>query len=293
MLVLPPAGPLAQKLVARLAPQVEDCRWQGRFRFFPRTSRFSADTDCTAIATGALYEHGLLSAADLQQGVSELLRAAAPAPADCRVRADGRGDEHSYQHVLMVYWEDGVEPNALPRGRKHDAVACANALYTLHLNHQYIAGDDEAVITASMRYLRDHLVSRRYMHGTRYYPSPDAFLYAASRICARFPQHSRMLTTPLRHAVQEREIDTQTWALADQPGTALDLALRTLAADNLALNVGQDEGRMLLARLQQPDGSWPACPYYRMGRFPVYFGSPCLTTLFARRALRGRRREQS
>ncbi|MER7111785.1 hypothetical protein [Streptomyces sp. NPDC000229] len=76
--------------------------------------------------------------------------------------------------------------------------------------------------------------------------------------------------------------------MAATPGESLDLAFRTLAADHLGLTAGQAERRVLLAGAQQDNGSWPACAYYRMGRFLVYFGSPYLTTVFALTALRPR-----
>jgi hypothetical protein len=48
----------------------------------------------------------------------------------------------------------------------------------------------------------------------------------------------------------------------------------------------QRERKQRLLRLQRPDGSWPPCPVFRMGRLPVHFGSPNLTTIFAIAALR-------
>lgn len=69
---------------------------------------------------------------------------------------------------------------------------------------------------------------------------------------------------------------------ADDP---LSLALSIISAGSLGMADGQQERREHLARLQRRDGSWPAAPYYRMGRFEVYFGSPLITTLFAARAM--------
>ncbi|MFF7082143.1 hypothetical protein [Streptomyces lavendulae] len=287
MIAASSADPGEQRLVDLLAAQVKACRWGARFRFFPGASTFPTDTDCTALATAALFEHGLMSTADLGRVIQELLRAAAP------VESGRDGEDSSAGRVLTVYWGDGAEPGTQSHGRRHDPVACANALYTVHLNRGQISGGVEAVIEASMRYLRDHLTSRRYLLGTRYYPSPEALVYAVSRICARFPEHSKMLRTPLHRAFGEREAEAPVRALVGRPGTALDIALRALAAENCGWEEGQRERRRLLASLQRQDGSWPACPYYRMGRFPLYFGSPYLTTLFARRALRGRHGQES
>jgi hypothetical protein len=193
--------------------------------------------------------------------------------------------------VFLVYWEDDAEPFTLRRGRKQDPVACANALYTVQLADRPLADEGQAVVVATTRYLADHLTSGRYLDGTRYYPSPDAFLYAVSRLCARFPGTTGLLAGPLRRAFHRREATAPAQGLAAIPGRSLDLAFRTLTADHLGLSAGQNEWRTLLAALQRDDGSWPPCAYYRMGRFPVYFGSPYLTTVFALAALRSGVRE--
>ncbi|MFF1343324.1 hypothetical protein ACFVYT_36710 [Streptomyces sp. NPDC058290] len=273
-------------LVARLAAQVEGARWRLRYRFFPHDgSGFPADTDCTGMAAGALHRHGLLSDVGLEACVRDLLHAAVPAglvpgprPSDDVVLVPG---------VPLVYWEDGAEPGTGRRGRKHDAVACANALYTVQLCGNLAAAATQFTV-ASHRYLTDHLISGRYLAGTRYYPSPDAFLYALSRLCARFPASARVLSAPLQQAMDAREATESATAPTSGPGNALGIALRTLAADNLSRPAGQAERRLHLVQAQQGDGSWPACPYYRMGRFPVYFGSSYLTSVFALKALHTR-----
>ncbi|MFI1004836.1 hypothetical protein ACIP10_12255 [Streptomyces galbus] len=278
VLLAPGGGP---ELVRRLARQVEAYRWQRRYRFLPGPGGLPADTDSTALALGALYDAGLLPAAELRAGAQELLRAAAPAAGLPRQRAADREGGRVRPGVFMVYWEDGEEPGTLPRGPKQDPVACANALHTLLLAD--LAGSDEArgVADATAGFLAEHLASGRFLSGTRYYPSPDAFLYAVSRLCARFPDAARPLTAPARLALER----TGTGASATT-GSVLEVALRVLAADYLGVTAGQDERRVRLARAQRPDGSWPADAYYRMGRFPVYFGSPYLTTVFALSALR-------
>ncbi|MER7111786.1 hypothetical protein [Streptomyces sp. NPDC000229] len=156
LMLLPPAAASdGWELVPRLARQIESARWQRRYRFFPGGNGFSADTDCTGLAVGALYEHGLLSSADLEAHIVDLLRSA-PLPGSVWGQ-DGRGHDGGAcrSRGLMVYWEDGLEPGTLPRGRKHDAVACANALYTLQLNGSPLTVDGLAVVEATTRYLAD------------------------------------------------------------------------------------------------------------------------------------------
>ncbi|WP_189554741.1 hypothetical protein [Streptomyces lavendofoliae] len=289
LVLLPSAVTSAHsELEARLSRQIESARWQRRYRFFSAANGFPADTDCTGLAVSALHERGLLAAGDLQEHVADLLRAAAPAPGSVP-RSSAHGDEGRLPpRVLMVYWDDGLEPATAPRGRRLDAVVCANALYAVKLCASPLTEDAQAAVAATTHYLAGHVESGRYLEGTRYYPSPDAFLYAASRLCARFPHDFRDLAGHLRMAFLHREASAPSSRLATAPGTALDLALRILTADRLGLAEGQEERRTLLAAVQQNDGSWPACAYYRMGRFPVYFGSPYLTTVFTLAALRTR-----
>ncbi|WP_331730233.1 hypothetical protein OHV05_36015 (plasmid) [Kitasatospora sp. NBC_00070] len=286
MLQPPPEDRAGRRRVARLVSQIETARWKNRYRFFPHANGFPADTDCTGMAAGALYGRGLLSAASLDACVRDLLQATAPTTA-LPGQARPSDDTILVPAVPLVYWEDDTEPGTGRRGRKHDAVACANALHTVQLSNS-VAAQAAEFTGASHRYLADHLASGRYLDGTRYYPSPDAFLYALSRLCARFPTSARVLSNPLHQAFSEREATASAEALASRTSSALDIALRTLTADNLSRTDGQAERRLLLAQAQRGDGSWPACSYYRMGRFPVYFGSSYLTTVFALQALRTR-----
>lgn len=262
--VLPPApGPAERRFLADAARQVEGARRGNRFGFFPGVPGFAADTDCTAVAAGALFEHGLMSASRLLATAQDLIRSAAPP-------GSGAPNGPLHEGVFLVYWDDTTEPDAPPRGRKHDAVACANVLVTLHL----ATGHTDASL-ATLAYLRHHLTSGAYRSGTRYYPSPAAFLYAAARVCSRCEQCADRLADPLATALRRTE-----------PEGALDLALLAIAADHLGL-VSPTAWREQLVAQQRQDGGWPASGCFRMGRVPLWFGSPHLTTIFAVRALQG------
>ncbi|MCX5054026.1 MULTISPECIES: hypothetical protein [unclassified Streptomyces] len=275
-----PAPCLSPTAGAALVRQVDSSRWQHRFRFFPAVGQFAADTDCTAHAASGLSAHGAMPRHRLHAVVRELGDAAAP-PATGSTERGRRPGLHP--GVVMVYWDDGAEPGATPRGRKHDPVVCANALHTMSLaTPSALTENCHRTMAATLDYVREHLDSGRYRHGTRYYPSPDAFLHAASRLCLHTTAHIAPLTDALRTALVQREAYLTTQEAADDP---LQLALRTIAANNLAHTHAQDERRAALVRHQRPDGSWPARPYYRLGRVPLYFGSPQLTTLFALAAL--------
>ncbi|MCY0924050.1 hypothetical protein OS965_39040 [Streptomyces sp. H27-G5] len=269
---LPPSPRAGDHFTARLAQQVEAARRRHRFSFFPHVPAFAADTDCTAVAAGALYERGLITRRQLALSVHDLLRSAVP--------PDTAPGSTIHPGVFTVYWDDTAEPQALPRGRKHDAVACANTLYTLHLDQPHTISADP-----TLQYLSAHLTTRRYLAGTRYYPSPEVFLHAASRLCACCAACAHRLAAPLHRALEERDARTPGAPWPQESSGALDLALRIISADNLRIEAGQQERRAFLVSQQRENGSWPAHAYYRMGRFPLYFGSAHLTTLFALTAL--------
>lgn len=265
--MLAPGSAGSRALAARLAAKVAQCRLGGRYRCFTDVAEFAADTDCTAVAAGSLHEHGLRPQAALAISARELLKAVAP-----------RGQSEVRPDVVMVYWDDR-SASTMPRGLKHDAVACTNVLYTLELARPLLPPDPR-VLWATSSYVFDHLVSGRYLDGTRYYPDPSAFLFALARLCARFPAYAARFAAPLRTALAGGP------RTADHPCDALRLALTIIASDLAGALAGQGQRRAELAAIRQGDGCWQPGPYYRMGRFPVYFGSSQFTTLVARRALR-------
>ena len=268
-----------ENLLARFAEQAAMCHQRYRYSYFLDTPQFAADTDCTSLSASALYEHGRLSASELGSTARELLSATAPLAAQRDHGAD-RVDSPDRPGVIMVYWDDDADPAALSRGRKYDAVVCANALYTLSLAQLSGACDEGAeILDATSRYVGAHLNPSAYLSGTRYYPDPNAFLFAVSRLCGRFPTYRQSLGHALSHQITRGTSGAG-------PRNPLSLALSIITADTMGVPPAQlDEPKRLLMRYQRDDGSWPAAPYYQMGRFAVYFGSPLLTTLFAVRAL--------
>lgn len=263
---LPRPGPeRGHALMDVLARQVTACGQDDRYRFFPRVPEFAADTDCTAVAAAGLYRHRRVGAQRCRSLAAQLLLAGAPA---------ATGQEDLRPGAVMVYWEDDAEPLARRRGRKHDAVVSANVLRALALGGWHATGAGHPVAEATLAHVEQHLLSGGYVHGTRYYPSPASFLFAVARLCATTPRYAERLARPLRRACAG--------APCRDP---LELALLTAAADLCGYTPGQEPRRERLAACQRPDGLWPAAAYFRMGRFPVYFGSPHLTTVFALRAL--------
>lgn len=256
----------ARALLPELIRRVESCRWHNRYRFFPDVPQFAADTDCTALAASGLHRHHALRPSRLRAVAHELLRARAP---------ESAASEGLRPGAIMVYWEDGAEAQAKPRGRKHDAVVSVNVLRTLHLADQHTDCDGRGMAGATLRHAEDHLRSGDYLGGTRYYPSPVAFLHAAAQLCRVCRECGARLGSALRNAC----------ARIPAPTNALDLALFLIAADTCGGPDDRDTHRAELVDLQRPDGSWPEHGYFRFGRVPIHFGSAHLTTVFALRAL--------
>jgi hypothetical protein len=259
-----PARALA--LLPGLMRRVESCRWNNRYRFFPDVPQFAADTDCTALAALGLSRHHFVRRSRLQAVAQELLRAGAPASSASEGLRPG---------AVMVYWEDGAEASAKPRGRKHDPLVSANVLRALHLADRHPDCDGPGVAGATFRHAEDHLLFGDYLEGTRYYPSPVAFLHAAAKLSAACRDCEDRLGPALRKACVN----------LSAPTNALDLALFLIAAGACDAPVDRDAHRAELIDLQRPDGSWPAHSYFRFGRVPIHFGSAHLTTVFALRAL--------
>ncbi len=273
-----------EALIRDFARRAGQGRSGPRFRFFLDRNGFPADVDCTAVAGHALYERGLIPAGDLVATAQELLLAAVPAGDADRSGAGRDGETLLHPGVPTVYWHDGAEPDALPRSRCHDPVVCANALCVLMEARTLGLRNADDVIDATQRYVAAHLLSDSYLQGSRYYPAPEAFLFAASRLVKDFPECGPWLREPLAQAITAREAPAPARG-RDDPRTALNVALRVIAAHNIGLRDGREARLRALLDQQARDGSWAALPYFTLGRLPVYFGSPVLTTLFAAAAV--------
>lgn len=219
----------------------------GLFHFFKDHERLPADADCTAL------------------GLSVLLRAGAMVTERAHAALDLIAKNVNSEGVIETYFDPTGE-----RAGIVDPVVCANVLY---LAHQLGRGDE---FQPTLSYLREVLVNRQFRQGTRYYHSPDTFLYFTARFVRRFHQVHGLLLTPLREALRERQCSSN---------HTIDLAQRVIAAQWIRED-DAGEGQLLLNR-QERDGCWPADSLFHYGRKKIYFGSRVLATAFALRAVRG------
>ena len=237
-------GVLVRGVVAMLERELGD---DDVFFFFKEHERLPADADCTALGLSVMLLGG----------------------SRCHERAHS-----SLDRILANCNEDGVvETYFDPTGERDDIidpVVCCNSLF---LAYQLGRGDEAR---ATLEYVHQVLIEESYLEGSRYYHSPDTFLYFLGLVVHHFPETRALLLEPLRHAVSKRlELNKQTF----EAKHTIDLAQRSLLCTWLELD---DEGTLdLLVDLQEGDGNWPNDALFRYGRKKVYFGSRAMATAFA------------
>ncbi|KAL4815879.1 hypothetical protein BDW67DRAFT_60747 [Aspergillus spinulosporus] len=168
--------------------------------------------------------------------------------------------------IILTYF-DTTRPRV-------DPVVCVNVLT---LFHRYGRGHE---LHTTLSWVRDVLKHRAYMDGTRYYATPEAFLYFLARFLesastegAGLLAHDEFVCL-LRERVVER---------VGLPGDALALAMRLLAARYVGIADVVDEER--LREMQCEDGGWKVGWVYRYGKTDVRIGNRGLATALAIKAL--------
>lgn len=124
--------------------------------------------------------------------------------------------------------------------------------------------------------LQSMLLSRSYLQGTRYYPSPDCCLGFIGRLLrSSSDAHLHMTLGPLlKSRVRER---------VGLGGSALELAMRISTCTQMGINCEND--RRALLDMQCEDGSWEAGWMYQYGTSKVKVGNCGVTTAMAVAAL--------
>jgi hypothetical protein len=227
----------------------EEMRPDGLFHFFKEHDRLPADADCTALALSVLLRGGALVNDRAHHALDVILA------------------NSNANRVVETYFDPTGERSGIV-----DPVVCANVLY---LGYMLGRGDE---LAPTLEYLRHVLVAGDYNAGTRYYHSPDTFLYFTARLVRRFPALHEQLLEPLTRAVRERQGTTE---------FPLDMAQRVIISRWLRIDDGGESEK--LVELQQEDGCWPADCLFRYGRKKIFFGSRLVSTAFALRALRALR----
>lgn len=224
------------------------------FYFFKEHERLPADADCTAVGLSVL----------LRGGVSgERLRKKAHRALDKIL------NNRSESGVVETYFDPTGE-----RAGIVDAVVCCNVLF---LAHQLNRGPEAR---ATLEHVRRVLIEESYLEGTRYYHSPDTFLFFLGRLVHYFPAETEeLLRAPLEAAVRKR---------LGISGNTIDVAQRVLLCAWFGIDDEGEAERLLESR--EGDGCWANDALFRYGRKKVYFGSRVMATAFVMAALSERRK---
>lgn len=179
---------------------------------------------------------------------------------------------HSVMDDMLDYIDDdGIIQTYFDHRRPRvDPVVCVNALtlfYSYGRGHQ---------LDLTLRWIHDVLRNRTYLHGTRYYATPECFLYFVGRLLeiSNDAYLEAYIKPPLIERIQER---------IGADGDALAFSMRLLLCAYLGLRNDVDL-RNLLA-LQCEDGGWEIGWIYKYGSSGVKIGNRGLTTSLAVKAI--------
>jgi hypothetical protein len=214
----------------------------GLFTFFEDGAIYPPDTDTNALGCSILLENERITKQDAHAILDTILR-------------------YRDENELIQVW---LSKN---RSNRTDVVVCANALYLA-----YLLGRQEETKETENRLIQA-LDSNEYLEGTRYYESPDSFLYFISKLI-KFPEFSNKLKTKLTIHLQKR-IGTTSFPL--------DIAMRIIISD--ILEIPNESEKQKLLYLQEQDGSWSIDSLFHYGGKEGYFGNRAITTAFAIKAL--------
>ena len=258
---------LSAHVKSHTASYILSSHGNGVFRFFERAEFLPADVDCTALGLAALIRVGEADPEMIDSGCSAVFSNTLSREEIERGLSDGSIDG-IYEKVLEA---GTIQVYLPPRGGREgriDPAVGANALSMLRF------GGRLEDVRPTLRFVRGVLEHRIYAKGTRYYLSPDAFLYFVARALSMVPALKDELGSLLHDRLLERI------GVNDNP---LDLAMRVIAARLLGID-NDDEAAKLSAQQTQM-GCWPRVGLIRCGRADVALGAESLTTAFALRAL--------
>jgi hypothetical protein len=131
-------------------------------------------------------------------------------------------------------------------------------------------------VQSTLQWIHDILLHHAYLDGTRYYPTPEWFLYYVSRLIQESNDEvvAEKLHAPLRKRIQERVgID----------GDALCLSMRVLACKSVGLPCPFEVAKLL--SLQCEDGGWEQVYMYRFPGVDKKLGNRGVSTALALKAL--------
>ncbi|EMD37666.1 hypothetical protein CERSUDRAFT_50248 [Gelatoporia subvermispora B] len=169
--------------------------------------------------------------------------------------------------IMQTYFDDGRQ--------RLDPFVNVNVLTFFYTNGR---GHE---LDQCLTWVREVLLYRAYLGGSRYYPSADCFLYFISRLfaCTNDPVLHHQLKPLFVERVQE-QIGVE--------GDALELAFRLLVCASLDVQNAIDMRRLL--EMQCEDGGWEGGNLYRFGTTGLKVTNRGLTTAAAVQAIEASQR---
>jgi hypothetical protein len=152
-----------------------------------------------------------------------------------------------------------------------DPIVCCNALSLF-----YTFGRGEK-LRETLDWVRQVLVNRAYMHGTAFYPMPEAFLYFFHRMLQKMkdqPALREELQTILRERLRER---------IGIPVDAISLGMRLICFAEVGIR--DHVGLQTLCSMQTEDGGWELGTVYQYASKKLRIGNRGLSTALAIRAI--------
>ncbi|MCK5415940.1 methyltransferase domain-containing protein [Candidatus Parcubacteria bacterium] len=215
---------------------------QGQLSFFEDRSLITPDSDTNSWGYSVLLENERTTSEQANKILNTIL-------------------EYIDKEGKIQVWLSQERKNRL------DHVVATNVAYLAYL----LGREDD--IQSTEEWITTMLKSGKYLEGSRFYHSPECFLYALSRLM-KFPKIKKKLKTNLEEQLKNR---------IGKTNNPLDLAMRNVIADTLGIQ-NQKEKNVLLS-IQEKAGSWPMDALYREGTKPRYFTNKSLPTAFALQAL--------
>jgi FMN phosphatase YigB (HAD superfamily) len=185
-------------------------------------------------------------------------------------------DETTVYSVIDEILQYYVNPDGIvqtyfdPKRSRFDPVVCVNVLA---LFYAYGRG---AELYGTLQWVHDVLLHRAYLEGTRYYTTPECFLFFLARLLRS--SDSTELHQLLGPLLKER-----TRELIGTNGDALALAMRLLTCAYVGLENQVDLQKLL--PMQREDGGWEIGWIYKYGSAKIMIGNRGLTTAMAIKAI--------
>ncbi|KAG6841897.1 hypothetical protein C0991_005627 [Blastosporella zonata] len=173
--------------------------------------------------------------------------------------------------MLEYMGPDGIVLTYFDHRRpRFDPIVCVNIL---SLFYTYGRGSE---LHQTLQWVQEVLRNRAYLDGTRYYETPECFLFFISRLLASSGDQD--LHTALKPLLKER-VQERIGAAGD----ALALAMRIIVTDFVGIR-NEVDLRALLP-LQCEDGGWEIGWIYKYGSSGIRIGNRGLTTALAVKAV--------